>query len=272
MTARLPSVGRAGRPAGIRQQASLATPSMHPHITRCCCPPPQELVRPDVFWYTSAVDVELPFDITGLVAFELFVMHWVESRRGCDTQHAGTPACCVWSPACCVRQSSACGARAVPGLADVPALEFTPPAPSCCCPLRYFLPPGMTSRTPAAWTRTPSSPTSSCPRTRCGAAWCGTAWGCGGSRQLAAAGWLAGSGPWQLVGLLVAVWAWHSTGKLRAGWCVGWRAALVPDAPGLRVPLPSPPCLPAARLPRRHLCAVCARLHGGAQGEGDQER
>lgn len=68
---------------------------------RCCargttpCPPPhavarnitriryfilvlvclQEIVKPDVFWYTSGATVELPFDITGLVAFELFVMH-----------------------------------------------------------------------------------------------------------------------------------------------------------------------------------------------------
>ncbi|EFN58886.1 hypothetical protein CHLNCDRAFT_29899 [Chlorella variabilis] len=50
----------------------------------------QELVRPDVFWYTSAVDVELPFDITGLVAFELFVMHWVESRRGYDIKNPGS--------------------------------------------------------------------------------------------------------------------------------------------------------------------------------------
>lgn len=35
----------------------------------------QEIVKPDVFWYTSGATVELPFDITGLVAFELFVMH-----------------------------------------------------------------------------------------------------------------------------------------------------------------------------------------------------
>lgn len=32
-------------------------------------------MKPDVFWYTSGATVELPFDITGLVAFELFVMH-----------------------------------------------------------------------------------------------------------------------------------------------------------------------------------------------------
>ncbi|KAI7843943.1 hypothetical protein COHA_002481 [Chlorella ohadii] len=50
----------------------------------------QEIVKPDVFWYTSGATVELPFDITGLLAFELFVMHWVESRRGYDIKKPGS--------------------------------------------------------------------------------------------------------------------------------------------------------------------------------------
>lgn len=50
----------------------------------------QELVRPDVFWYTSGATLDLPFDITGLVGFELFVMHWVESRRGYDVINPGS--------------------------------------------------------------------------------------------------------------------------------------------------------------------------------------
>lgn len=47
-------------------------------------------MRPDVFWYTSGATLELPFDITGLVAFELIVMHWVESRRGYDIKKPGS--------------------------------------------------------------------------------------------------------------------------------------------------------------------------------------
>lgn len=39
------------------------------------CTALQEIVNPDVFWYTSGATTKLPFDITGLVAFELFVMH-----------------------------------------------------------------------------------------------------------------------------------------------------------------------------------------------------
>ena len=50
----------------------------------------QEIVRPDVFWYTSGADLELPFNITGLLAFELFVMHWVESKRGYDVLKPGS--------------------------------------------------------------------------------------------------------------------------------------------------------------------------------------
>ena len=34
--------------------------------------------------------MDLPFNITGLLAFELFVMHWVESRRGYDLRKPGS--------------------------------------------------------------------------------------------------------------------------------------------------------------------------------------
>jgi light-harvesting complex I chlorophyll a/b binding protein 4 len=50
----------------------------------------QELVRPDVFWYTSGAELQLPFNITGLLAVELFVMHWVESKRGYDVLRPGS--------------------------------------------------------------------------------------------------------------------------------------------------------------------------------------
>lgn len=35
-------------------------------------------MHPEQFWYTSGAEVELPFNIMGLVAFELFAMHFVE--------------------------------------------------------------------------------------------------------------------------------------------------------------------------------------------------
>ncbi|PSC72716.1 light-harvesting of photosystem I [Micractinium conductrix] len=50
----------------------------------------QELINPNQFWYTSSAEIELPYDITGLVAFELIVMHWVESRRGYDVKKPGS--------------------------------------------------------------------------------------------------------------------------------------------------------------------------------------
>ena len=43
----------------------------------------QEIARPDVFWYDAPIVIQkdLPFGIVGLVAFELWTMHWVESQR-----------------------------------------------------------------------------------------------------------------------------------------------------------------------------------------------
>jgi hypothetical protein len=39
------------------------------------CPPlpsaPQEIVKPDVFWYSAPTQIELPFNIMGLLAFEV---------------------------------------------------------------------------------------------------------------------------------------------------------------------------------------------------------
>jgi hypothetical protein len=40
----------------------------------------QEILRPDVFWYDAAVKVDLPFNIVGLVLFQLVTMHWVETK------------------------------------------------------------------------------------------------------------------------------------------------------------------------------------------------
>lgn len=50
----------------------------------------QELIRPDVFWYEAATKVDLPFNIQGLVAFQLITMHWVESKRGYDLRAPGS--------------------------------------------------------------------------------------------------------------------------------------------------------------------------------------
>ncbi len=42
----------------------------------------QEIFNPSVFWYEAAVKTDLPFNPLGLLIFELFAMHWVESKRG----------------------------------------------------------------------------------------------------------------------------------------------------------------------------------------------
>lgn len=55
----------------------------------------QEVVRPDVFWYNAALKSPMPFGnspaaILGLVAFELFAMHYVEVRRAYDFKNPGS--------------------------------------------------------------------------------------------------------------------------------------------------------------------------------------
>lgn len=55
----------------------------------------QEVVRPDVFWYEAALKSPMPFGnspaaILGLVAFELFAMHYVEVRRAYDFKNPGS--------------------------------------------------------------------------------------------------------------------------------------------------------------------------------------
>lgn len=50
----------------------------------------QELVRPDVFWYTAPQQIELPFNFSGLVAFQILVMHWTELRRISDVLKPGS--------------------------------------------------------------------------------------------------------------------------------------------------------------------------------------
>jgi light-harvesting complex I chlorophyll a/b binding protein 4 len=35
-----------------------------------------ELTHPDVFWYTAPTQIDLPFNLAGLAAFQLFTMHW----------------------------------------------------------------------------------------------------------------------------------------------------------------------------------------------------
>lgn len=49
----------------------------------------QEITHPDQFWYTSSAEIDIP-NLTGLVAFELFLMHWVESKRGYDVLKPGS--------------------------------------------------------------------------------------------------------------------------------------------------------------------------------------
>ncbi len=51
---------------------------------------PQEIVRPDVFWYSAGSQVESPLGPVGLLAFEFFAMHWVEVRRWQDLRKPGS--------------------------------------------------------------------------------------------------------------------------------------------------------------------------------------
>jgi len=49
----------------------------------------QEITHPNDFWYTSSATMDVP-NLGGLVAFELFAMHWVESKRGYDVLKPGS--------------------------------------------------------------------------------------------------------------------------------------------------------------------------------------
>ena len=50
-----------------------------------------KIVRSDR--YDAPLKTELPFNIIGLVAFELFAMHFVETKRGYDLRNPGSQ---VW--------------------------------------------------------------------------------------------------------------------------------------------------------------------------------
>eukprot|EP00887_Chlorella_sp_A99_P002675 scaffold6.g2675.t1 len=49
----------------------------------------QELVHPDQFWYRTD-QLDLPVDIRGLVGVELFLFHWVETKRGYAVDKPGS--------------------------------------------------------------------------------------------------------------------------------------------------------------------------------------
>lgn len=50
----------------------------------------QEIVKPDVFFYTAPQQIELPFNAAGIIAFQIFVMHWTELRRISDILKPGS--------------------------------------------------------------------------------------------------------------------------------------------------------------------------------------
>ena len=56
-------------------RASFNSTNGRPCRLSARCPPLQEITNPNLFWYTAPTQIELPFDITGLVFFELVVMH-----------------------------------------------------------------------------------------------------------------------------------------------------------------------------------------------------
>ena len=46
-------------------------------------------MKPDIFWYDAPTKIDLPFNIVGLVLFELVTMHWVETKvRSAEGSHA----------------------------------------------------------------------------------------------------------------------------------------------------------------------------------------
>jgi len=51
---------------------------------------PQEIARPDIFWYDAPTKIDLPFNIVGLLAFEFFAMHFVELKRWQDFRNPGS--------------------------------------------------------------------------------------------------------------------------------------------------------------------------------------
>jgi len=48
----------------------------------------QEVLKPDIFWYDAPTKIDLPFNVVGLVLFELVTMHWVESKVHCCAIHS----------------------------------------------------------------------------------------------------------------------------------------------------------------------------------------
>lgn len=54
-----------------------------------CSPAPRPSTVSDFFWYDQN-KIDLPFNIQGLVAFQLITMHWVESKRGYDLREPGS--------------------------------------------------------------------------------------------------------------------------------------------------------------------------------------
>lgn len=50
----------------------------------------QEIVKPDVFFYNAASEIEPVFPILGIVGFQFLTMHWVEVRRWRDVVKPGS--------------------------------------------------------------------------------------------------------------------------------------------------------------------------------------
>jgi len=87
----IPSIARHARTnAGSAADHDISNGA---HVNMTCNV--QEIVRPDVFWYEAALKSPMPFGnspaaILGLVAFELFAMHYVEVRRAYDLKNPGS--------------------------------------------------------------------------------------------------------------------------------------------------------------------------------------
>ena len=285
-------------------------------------------MKPDVFWYTSGATVELPFDITGLVAFELFVMHvsclllpaaacccllqlllqlllpgsgvvrwgcrWAV-RLGCKS-HTHLPS---WCKFVCVHSSAAAdGCSVMPLSGSLPGTAASHRADAnvwyasaprvCACTQWVESRRGYDIKKPGSMDQDPIFRCASCgvlvdgwlvrpaamggrlsgsmgqdPSRRCaGAHSCPQRWDM--ADQLSAAARLPPPGDYMRIApeRLLPSRAAHQPRVVTCApariMCNCWQQLQA--------------ARPRAWLPRRHLCALCARQPRGAEGQGDQER
>jgi hypothetical protein len=86
-----PTVFPSSLPSIALPPSKLVNPNTnHPFSNSKFKPQPQEIVRPDIFWYDAPTKIDLPFNIVGLLAFEFWAMQFVELKRWQDFKNPGS--------------------------------------------------------------------------------------------------------------------------------------------------------------------------------------